>query len=190
MPSQPKVMVVEDQEHLRRIFASHLEGSYDVVTVGSGEEALDRLAPDIEVVLLDRRLPGKDGEEVLQQIRERGEFRVAMVTAVAPDFDIIEMAFDDYLTKPVFGEDLHAVVEHLLDLRSYDRTLKEYLSLVRKRSLLLEEKRETELLESDEFQALEDELAERRRELDRLRDTLDVDDDPALFEQPTTVAAD
>jgi len=55
----------------------------------------------VDVVLLDRMMPGMSGQEVLAAIRERGlDCRVAMVTAVDADFDVIEMGFDEYLGKP------------------------------------------------------------------------------------------
>lgn len=76
------------------------------------------MSTEVDVVLLDRRLPDMMGEELIPEVREQNpDVGIAMVTAVHPDFDILDMGFDDYLTKPV---DKHALTElvHTLSTRS------------------------------------------------------------------------
>ena len=110
----PLVLVVEDEPDLADLYAAWLGDEYRVRTAYGGREALDELdeADEVDAILLDRRMPGLSGDEVLTAVRDRGiDCRVAMVTAVEPDFDILEMGFDDYLVKPVSKDDLLGVVE-------------------------------------------------------------------------------
>ncbi len=89
-----------------------VRGSYDVRRAYEGHEALELLDGEVNIVLLDRRMPGLSGDEVLSELRRRElHSRVVMVTAVKPDFDIIDMGFDDYLVKPVSKDDLFTTVQ-------------------------------------------------------------------------------
>jgi len=104
----PLVLVVEDEPDLADLYAAWLGDEYRVRTAYGGQEALDELDEaddEVDAILLDRRMPGLSGDEVLAAVRERGiDCRVAMVTAVEPDFDILKMGFDDYLVKPVTSD--------------------------------------------------------------------------------------
>jgi two-component system response regulator AdeR len=121
-------------------------------------------------VLLDRMMPGASGDEVLQQIRDRGyECRVAMVTAVEPDFDILEMGFDAYLCKPIKSDELYDTVSNLLDRSEYDNLLQEYYSLVEKLATLEATKSSAELADNAEYRALQDRVDDLE---DDLSDTL------------------
>ncbi|WP_254523197.1 HalX domain-containing protein [Natrinema caseinilyticum] len=165
MTDGPEVVVVDDEARLADLFAAWLQGEWGVETAYDGEEALEKMADSVEVVLLDRRMPGLSGDEVLEQIRDRGfDSRVVMVTAVDPDFDIIEMGFDDYLVKPVSKDELVEIVEDVADRSDYESDIQEYYALVSKKALLESEKADRELADNDEYQNLCDnvgELAER-----------------------------
>ncbi|MFB6110229.1 MAG: response regulator [Halodesulfurarchaeum sp.] len=162
----PTVLIVDDEVNITELFGVWLESDYDVRTANSGEEALEELDDSVDVVLLDRRMPGLSGDEVLEEIREAGyDCRVAMVTAVDPDFDVIEMGFDDYLTKPIDREGLESAIESLLGRKEYDDAMQEYYALVSKKAALESSKPPSELSASDEYaeleadiEALEDEL--------------------------------
>ncbi len=59
-------------------------------------------------------MPGLSGDEVLKRIREQEMgTRVVMVSAVTPDFDVIGVGFDDYITKPVGEAEIRDVVERM-----------------------------------------------------------------------------
>ena len=95
--SDPTVLVVEDEPDIAALYSGFLEERYDVTVAETATEAVDRVDAAVDVVLLDRRLPDGSGDDVLEHIRESGyDCRVAMVTAVEPDFDIIDMGFDLY----------------------------------------------------------------------------------------------
>lgn len=161
------VLVVDDQKDVADLYEAMLEEELDVRKAYSGKEALEKLDEDVDVVLLDRKMPGLSGDEVLEEIRGRGlDIRVAMVTAVLPDFDILEMGFDDYVVKPVRRQDLIDTVEKMVDRSSYDEQVREYFSMLSKRAALQEEKSEVELEENPEYQELESRIGEMSESLD------------------------
>jgi len=161
--AQPTVLLVDDEADIVDVYAlAFTDGDYTVRKAYSGEEALEKVA-DVDVVLLDRRMPGLSGKDVLDEIRERGlDVRVAMVTAVDPDFDITTMPFDAYLTKPVSDDELRETVDELFTLATYDEQVRERFALAEKLAVLEAEKTDRELAASDEYRALQ----ERATELD------------------------
>jgi DNA-binding response OmpR family regulator len=166
----PQILVVDDEARLADLFAAWIQGEYSVETAYDGETALERMTDAVEVVLLDRRMPGLSGDEVLERIRDRGfDCRVVMVTAVDPDFDIIEMGFDDYLVKPVSKDDLLEIIEKVRTRSEYAADVQEYYSLASKKALLESEKPEQELEDNEEYVELRDRVEELQ---DRVDDTM------------------
>ena len=103
------VLVVDDEEEVAEVFSLWLRDVYETRVATGGEAALEAV-DGVDLVLLDRRMPDLSGDETLARMRERGyDGPVAMVTAVDPDFDIVEMAFDDYLVKPISKEELQEI---------------------------------------------------------------------------------
>jgi DNA-binding response OmpR family regulator len=173
------VLVVEDEKHLADLYADCLSRSYEVRTAYGGAEGLEMLAPDVDVALIDRRMPVVSGNEVLAEIEERGlPCRVAMVTAVDPDFDIIDMGCDDYLVKPIARADLLDIVDRLMTVIEYDERVQELTGKKLKRNVLQVEKNPSELAESEEFGRLEAEIAELEDEVEGLAGELGTDDAP------------
>jgi len=164
----PLVLVVEDEPDLADLYATWLRDDYRVRVAYGGREALDELDDEVDVVLLDRRMPDLSGDEALEAIRDRGvECRVAMVTAVEPDFDIVKMGFDDYLVKPVSRESLKETVENLLLRNTYDDGIQELFSLASKKAILESEKDAATLEEHEEYQKLSNRVDELRSQLDQ-----------------------
>ncbi|MFW6458336.1 MAG: response regulator [Halodesulfurarchaeum sp.] len=163
----PTVLIVDDEVNITELFSVWLQEGYDVRTANSGEEALEELDEAVDVVLLDRRMPGLSGDEVLESIREAGyDCRVAMVTAVDPDFDVIEMGFDDYLTKPIDREGLEAAIESLLGRKEYDTAMQEYYALTSKKAALESSKPASELEASEEYADLLGEIENLEADLE------------------------
>ena len=171
------VLVVEDEDHLAELYTDYLGEDYDVRTAYGGVEAMEMLSSDLDVVLLDRRMPVVSGNEVLAEIEERGvQCRVAMVTAVDPDFDIIDMGCDDYIVKPVTRDDLREVVDRLMTVTEYDDRMRELTARRLKRNVLQVEKSSSELRESDEFQRLQSEIADLEAEIEAIGEEIGTDD--------------
>ena len=108
-----KVLLVDDDEKLRKLLREYLEGyDYQVVTLADGMSVLKTIkgeSPDM--VILDIMLPKKDGLEVLKEIRMVFTLPVIMLTAKGEDADRIvglELGADDYLPKPFNPRELVA----------------------------------------------------------------------------------
>ncbi|MDZ7701057.1 MAG: response regulator transcription factor [Halobacteriales archaeon] len=151
----PRVLIVEDDPDVRALYAEYLADEYEVTATGSGEAALDLVGEGFDVVLLDRRLPGLSGRAVLERIRERSAgCAIAVVTAVEPDLDILDMGFDDYVVKPVDRADLTVLVDRLLRCLEYDDAVRRYFVMARKVALLETEGSAAEELDEADARAL------------------------------------
>ena len=160
---RPVVFVVDDDPTICEMYERYLEDRYEVRTATDGGEALERLDESVDVVLLDRRMPGVDGDRTLEAIRETGyDCRVAMVTAVAPDTGIVEMGFDEYVLKPTERDELVGTVEKLLSRSRLDDDLQEYYSLVARRVAIESELNPVELDNSTEYRELLARIDEHR----------------------------
>lgn len=175
--TDPSVLVVDDEPSVAEAYSLWLEGEYHIQTAFDGEEALELVDGSTGVVLLDRRMPGMSGDEVLETIRKSGhDCRVAMVTAIDPDFDIVDMPFDTYLTKPVTRDEVIDTIVELLEISEYDEELKELFSIAQKRAALEAEKPLAELQTHDKFADLQETEAE-------LADAADMELDHDSFEK-------
>ncbi len=163
----PTVLIVDDDPRLLEMHAGWLEDDYTVERAYDGQEALRSLHDDVDVVLLDRRMPGLDGEEFLERIRGwEIDCRVVMLSAVDPDFDVIGMGFDDYLVKPVFRDEVRDVVMDMLARDVHEEPVQEYLTLSAKEALLRAEKTDAELRENGAYARLVERLEELATEID------------------------
>jgi two-component system, OmpR family, alkaline phosphatase synthesis response regulator PhoP len=106
--TRQRVLIVEDEQHLAEGLRFNLEAEgYDAVVVETGEAALDRLLGAREafsLVVLDVMLPGRDGFEVVSELRAAKQFvPVLMLTARGRPEDVLSgfaAGADDYLPKP------------------------------------------------------------------------------------------
>jgi type II secretory ATPase GspE/PulE/Tfp pilus assembly ATPase PilB-like protein/CheY-like chemotaxis protein len=116
------VLLVEDEEQLRRVMKDLLEREgYTVAEARDGVQALDqvdRFAPD--VIILDLNLPGIDGYNVLTQLRSRPATRAIPVVVLTAKGDednevrVFELGADDFITKPFRAKALSARLEAVL----------------------------------------------------------------------------
>ena len=122
---QVRVLVVDDEETVRNLLERILkEVGYDVATAANGQEALAKMAElKPGVVLLDIKMPGMSGMEVLQQIRTNWpETCVVMATAAADVQTAVEAMTKgayDYITKPFNRDDLLLKVQRAVEKRDY-----------------------------------------------------------------------
>jgi DNA-binding response OmpR family regulator len=113
-----RVLVVDDEPAIRWLVVRALEEhGYEVSEADSGPSAIAALAWQPDLVVLDRLMPGMDGQAVLDEIRRRGNTPVIMLTALAAEADRIaglDHGADDYLVKPFSLGELEARVRALL----------------------------------------------------------------------------
>lgn len=176
------VLVVDDDPQILDLYQSYLAEDFSVRTAMYGDEAIGQLDDSVDVILLDRRMPDLSGDEVLQAVRDQGyDCRVAMVTAVEPDFDLVDIGFDDYVVKPVTRDELIEVVELLLSRSAYDDHIREWLSLLSKRATLRRQKSTQELEESAEYAQLQQKIQDLQYKADELIKTQSKDSLDQLF---------
>ncbi len=120
-----RVLVVDDDLALRGLLARMLRRSgYDAIEAEGTDQALEVLASeaDIPLVLSDLHMPGRDGRELLREVRERfPEIAVVMITGsddVATAVDCLKAGASDYLSKPVQIDEVRARIEKALAERA------------------------------------------------------------------------
>jgi DNA-binding response OmpR family regulator len=165
--TRPTVLIVEDESDVADAHALKLREKYETRVAYGGEEGLKLLDEDVDAVLLDRRMPGLHGDEVLAEIRDRGySVPVIMTTAVDPDLNILEMDFDDYLCKPILADTLVTTLEQHVDSKQgTDPRLDEFFQIVSKLDVLESKLSKTELERSDEYKQLKQRAEELGSEL-------------------------
>mgnify|MGYP001584180673 CR=1 FL=1 len=124
MQRQGKILAVDDDPNNIAILEELLAEDYDLETTTSGEQALEvaqTFRPD--VILLDIMMPGMDGYQVCQRLREQGAFKytkIIMVSARAMVPERLEgykAGADDYITKPFDGDEFLAKIQTYLRLK-------------------------------------------------------------------------
>ena len=113
-----KILVVDDDEHIRRLYKEEFEDEgYTVIVAANGEEALelfDKEAPDI--VTLDILLPDIDGIRLLRQMKEKRP-KVPIIMSTAYDYrdDFAVWASEAYIVKSSDLEELKSMIKNLLE---------------------------------------------------------------------------
>ena len=159
------VLIVDDEESLGELYSQYLADQYETRVATTSGEALVELTEEIDLVLLDRRLPGMSGDELLEHIQGwEVDCQVIMVTAVDLDTDIIEMPCEGYLKKPVSREEVLEAVEQAFLIEAYEDLVFEYYEKRKKRAALAAEFSREEI-DSDRFDQLETRISEIETEI-------------------------
>ncbi len=180
---EPTVLLVDDEPDLLTVYELWISDRCEVRTASDGQAALDVIDESVDVVFLDRRMPEVAGDDVLSEFRARGyDPQVAMLTAVDPAADIVDMPFDDYLTKPVSKAELRSVIDVLLQRAEYDNRSRELFALASKRAAL-EASADIDHRSSTEFQQLTDRMQKLREKVDETLDDLLEHDYETVFQE-------
>jgi two-component system, OmpR family, response regulator len=130
------VLAVDDDPLMRQMIADYL-ADYDmrVTTLASGREIADVLTREtIDLLVLDLRLPGEDGIQIARKLREVSDLPIIMLTGRKDEADrvmALELAVDDYLTKPFSPRELLARIRALLRRSRGHETVADGLMKVR-----------------------------------------------------------
>ncbi len=113
------ILLADDSVTIRKVVELTLmDEPYELVSVGSGSEALEKLSSEIDLVIADVHMPGADGYEVCQEVKQRTPGVPVMLlvgTFESYDADKADAAgADDHLKKPFDSQDLLARVRGLL----------------------------------------------------------------------------
>ena len=140
MISTAHILIVDDEPEIANSLADYLakKGGYTVTKAYGGGEALALLrdaagspAETVDLVVLDRRMPGTSGLEVLEEMREDPTLkytRVVMLTGASGSQEKVEAlssGADDYITKPYYPEELLARVESILRTQRLEKQLQQ-----------------------------------------------------------------
>ena len=123
---RPVILIVDDDPGIRESFRLILEEKYELLEAGDGRQAIEIVrTSEVDLVLLDIRLPEMDGIEVLERIKGIDEqVEVILVTAVKTVRTAVaamKLGAFDYVTKPFEEDDLLSVVRRALEKRSLER---------------------------------------------------------------------
>ncbi|HWJ79988.1 MAG TPA: response regulator transcription factor [Niallia sp.] len=119
MEKEIKILVVDDEERIRRLLKMYLEReNFIVEEAEDGISALSKaLNNDYDIILLDLMMPGKDGMEVCKELREKKATPVIMLTAKGEEVNRVqgfEVGTDDYIVKPFSPREVVLRVKALL----------------------------------------------------------------------------
>ncbi len=142
MKSSTHIMVVDDEETIcEALMAWFVKDGYKVETASSGEGALEYLQGDnIDIFLVDVKMPGMDGIELLSRIKEKQpEAAVIMMTAhgsIQTAVEAMKLGASDYLCKPFDPDVLSLLMERVM----MQKTLQKENTILKER--LLEQQEE------------------------------------------------
>ena len=122
------ILTADDEQAIRRTLELHLtEEGFAVLTAADGQEAVDKaVEQEVDLMLLDLRLPELDGFEVLKIVKERRpSLPVIMITAyddMATAIKAIRLGAIDHLGKPVDLDQLDSVIEKIIEMSDLSRS--------------------------------------------------------------------
>lgn len=119
MENDLRVLVVDDEERIRKLLRMYLEReNFEVVEAEDGETALEEaMASEFDIILLDLMLPEMDGIEVCEELRKEKATPIIMLTAKGEESNRVhgfEAGADDYVVKPFSPREVVLRVKALL----------------------------------------------------------------------------
>lgn len=135
---KPRILIVDDEVRMQRILEINLSPKYEVVTSGNGEEALRVVrTQSISLMLTDLKMPGKNGMELLQEVRKvRSDLPVIIMTAygtVESAVQAMKEGATDYILKPIKIDEMEMLIEKALTvsrLQAENRDLRQELKTI------------------------------------------------------------
>lgn len=113
------ILIVEDEEKLANVLAEYLAlGNHQTTILLDGLNVIDTVKEqNVDLILLDLMLPGKDGLTLCRELREFSDIAIIMMTAKVEEIDRLlglELGADDYICKPYSPREIVARVKALL----------------------------------------------------------------------------
>ena len=119
MSETTKILIVDDDPDIRNVLNLLLRSDYETAEAADGAEAVEYMQqnPETDLVILDVMMPGMDGIETCEKIREHSNVPILFLTAKSAEQDRIaayQSGGDDFLSKPFSQPELLAKVSSLL----------------------------------------------------------------------------
>jgi DNA-binding NtrC family response regulator len=126
--SNSRILIVDDEKNLRFTMTMCLEPlGYEIGTADNGEDALRQLDnQEFDLILLDIRLPGMDGLDVLRRVvKQHPDIPIVMVSAhgtVESAVEAMKLGAVDFIQKPFTPQELRTIVQQVLDREQLEET--------------------------------------------------------------------
>jgi DNA-binding response OmpR family regulator len=116
---RPKILYVEDDDRIRSVLTAALEDEgYEIIEAPDGETGVEAMASgSVELAVVDLRLPGMNGFDVVREIRRQSAIPIVILTAHGDSHDVVaglEAGADDFLSKPIGAKELAARLRAIL----------------------------------------------------------------------------
>ncbi|WP_440897361.1 response regulator transcription factor [Amphibacillus sp. Q70] len=122
-----RILLVEDSIETSKMLHTILSKDYQITQAFSGTEGLLLFQQQsFDLIILDRMLPGKSGQEVLEEVRQTSQIPIIILTAISNQNDIAELLLkgaNDYLTKPFNNNELKARIVVQLRTHSHEEKI-------------------------------------------------------------------
>jgi DNA-binding response OmpR family regulator len=130
------ILAVDDDPSVRKMIADYLgDNDMRVTVLASGRDVAETMAREtVDLVVLDWRLPGEDGMQIARMLRQESHIPIIMLTGRKDEADRVmglELAADDYLTKPFSPRELLARIRALLRRARAQQTVADGLQKIR-----------------------------------------------------------
>jgi DNA-binding NtrC family response regulator len=119
---KPRILIVDDEARMQRLFEINLGSKYEVLTAGDGEQALEMVkSGEVTLLITDLKMPGKSGMMLLQEVhRIYPDLPIIIMTAYGTVEGAVQAMKEgavDYILKPIKMEEMELLVEKTLSVR-------------------------------------------------------------------------
>ncbi len=167
------VLVADDDSDMRSLYRCWLAPSYEVRVAPDGDEALAAVDDTVDIVVLDREMPGRDGVAVAHELARRDvDPAVLMISAVTPDADLLDIPVDDYLQKPAAHETVRERIDRAAAVAGCSDRERRLIALDRRRRIVEAVVAPCRLAEDPQYQRTADLLDGDGPELEQARDAV------------------
>jgi len=108
---EPTVLFVEDEPDIRELYPMIVGDAYDVRTAPDGDVSPELIDRAVDIVFLDRRMPGVSGDELLRRLRDRGIETPVVITSAVDRATDLDATYQAYLEKPLTKTKIRTHVE-------------------------------------------------------------------------------
>ena len=123
------ILIIEDDKDINEMLTKLLtNNNYNVLNAYSGTEGVLVHNDNIDLILLDLMLPGKNGEEIIKELKNKNNVPVIVMSAIQDIYkkvDLFDLGANDYITKPFHNDELLARIK--VQLRDKSNTISNIL---------------------------------------------------------------